>query len=191
METWKPIVWFEWLYEVSSIGKVKSLNYHNSWKERILKWWRTSSFYWMYIIRKNNKNIPVTSHRLVWIHFIENPLNLPCVLHKIETLDENWALYNWADNLYWGTRKDNMQDMFNKWREINHFKLNHPMKWKFWKDHQCSKKVNQYTLQWEFIRTWDSISSVKRGLWFSIWWISACCKWKIKTSGWFNWKFST
>lgn len=189
MEIWKPIVWFECLYEVSSIWRVKSMNYHNSWKERILKWWRTSKFYRMYILRKNNKNIPVTSHRLVWIHFIPNPLNLPCVCHKDETLDENWMLYNWADNLFWWTYVDNSKDCHRKWRGNKYYKLNHPMKWKFWKENQCSKKVIQYTKALEFIREWENARDITRKLWIDHSNISSCCLWKRKSAGWFIWKF--
>lgn len=53
-------------------------------------------------------------HRLVAIHFIPNPLNLPCVCHRDETLDEYGCMYNLSDNLWWGTHTDNMQDMYKK-----------------------------------------------------------------------------
>ena len=185
-EIWKPVVGYEGLYEVSSIWRVKSLKY---WKERVLKWsigkdWHSTVNLYLKGIRWYT-----TISRLVAIHFISNPLSLPCACHKIEVLDENWALYNWSDNLYWWTHKDNIQDMFKKWRARNHLQLNHPRKWKFWKDNPLSKKVYQYTLDWEFIREWGATREIQMELWINRWNISACCLWKLKTAGGFIWKF--
>ena len=184
-EVWKPVVGYEGLYEVSNLGRVKSLRYC---KEKILKISR-NKFYKNIILKINwlRKNFLV--HRLVALHFIDNLDNLSCVLHKKEDLDGNGFLYNWADNLYWWTQKDNMQDCFKKWRWNNHFKLNHPTKWKFWKDNHNSKKINQYTKDWEFIREWYSMADVKRELWINESLISNCCNGIRKTAGGFSWSF--
>ena len=188
MEEWKPVVGYEWLYEVSSLGKIKSLRY---WKEKFIKWWilkfwhLSTRLYWNWIV------FSTSFHRLVAFHFIPNPLNLPCVLHRKEDLDENWALYNWADNLFWWTHKDNIRDMWNKWRQKNTFQTNHPKiwKWKFWKDHNASKSVNQYTLKWEFIKEWESILNVERSIWINHRNISSCCLLKRKSAWWYIWKY--
>lgn len=45
------------------------------------------------------------------IHFIENPENLPVVMH----MDDNRA-NNHVSNLRWGTHKDNVNDAFRKGR---------------------------------------------------------------------------
>jgi len=47
----------------------------------------------------------VRVHRLVAEHFLDNPLNLPCVRH----LDNN-PKNNRVENLSWGTYKDNEED---------------------------------------------------------------------------------
>lgn len=189
-EIWKDIKWYEWLYQVSSLWRVKSLDYLRTWMERILKWWVHRKFYKMYIIRKDNKSIPVRSHRLVAIHFIPNPLNLPCACHKLEILDDDWCLYNWVDNLWWWTHSDNMKDMQRKWRANNHLQNNNPRKWKFWKDNPSSKKINQYSLEWEFIKEWDSMADIQRELPIFSSNISYCCKWKYKSCWWFIWKYN-
>lgn len=44
-------------------------------------------------------------HRLVALHFIPNPLNLPLVLHRDDVKTNNWFR-----NLRWGTDKDNAED---------------------------------------------------------------------------------
>ena len=187
-EIWKDIEWFKWLYKVSNLWRIKSLRY---WKEKILcpsklKYWHS-----LVVLYKNWFCTYKKIHRLVWIHFLENPLNLPCVLHKDETLDENGFLYNWYDNLWWWTAKDNIQDKYKKWRANNHFQTNHPkpMLWKFWKDHNRSKKVNQYTKDWEFIRIWYSLADVERELWIANASIISCCKWKYKNAGGFIWRY--
>lgn len=131
----------------------------------------------------------LTIHRLVAQHFIPNPLNLPYVLHKVEDLDEKGFLYNWEDNLFWWTQKDNMIDRSKKWRSNNHLQLNHPSKWKFWKDSIFSKKINQYSLKSEFIKEWWSIIDASKELWLYSQNISSCCKWKIKHSWGFIWRY--
>lgn len=184
MEIWKDIIGYEWKYQISSLWKVKSLIKLKVLKPSILKYW-----HWVIQLSNTSKIFNASIHRLVAQHFIPNPLNLPCVLHKDETLDENWALYNWSDNLWWWTKKDNNIDCMIKWRSNNIFQNNHPFKWKLWKDSIHSKKVNQYTKDWEFIRTWDSITFAQLDLWISHH-IAECCKWKLKSCWWFTWKYT-
>lgn len=190
-EKWKPVVGYELKYGVSNLGRIKSLNYSNRGFEKLMVVCKRNKF-WHWCIALHNwmqKNFIVS--RLVAIAFIPNPLNLPCVLHKDETLDERWMLYNWEDNLFWGTKKDNSDDKWRKWRANNIFQTDNPRptKWKFWKDNKCSKPVIQYTIVWEFIKEWYSASDVERELWLSQWNISTCCIWKAKTAYWFIWKF--
>ena len=153
-------------------------------KSFFIKWWYSRINLYKNLINKSN-----SIHRLVAQHFIPNPNNLPCVLHRKEDLDENWRLYNWEDNLFWWTHTDNMRDKHNKWRANNHLQKNNFMKWKFWKDHHSSKKVNQYSLEWEFIKTWDSLMDIERELWIKNVCISYCCRWKYKKSWWFKWEY--
>lgn len=158
-EIWKDITWFEWLYQVSNLWRVNSLNYNMTWKEKILKPWTRKNWHSFVNLCKNWVRNYKSVSRLVALHFIPNPNNLPCVCHKDETLDERWALYNWEDNLFWGTHSDNSLDMHKKWRWYSYFKLNPINKWKgiFWKDHFNSKPVNQYTKDGIFIKEWGSI----------------------------------
>ncbi len=53
----------------------------------------------------------ISIHRLVAIHFIPNPNNLPQVLHK----DDNAKNPKW-DNLEWGTQSKNIQDAADRGR---------------------------------------------------------------------------
>lgn len=49
-------------------------------------------------------------------------------------------------------------------------------KWKFWWEHNCSKKINQYSKDWEFIKTWDSLIDAQKCLWIAQSNVSRCCK---------------
>lgn len=189
IEEWKEIEWYEGLYEVSNLGRVKSLRF---WKVRLLKWWIWKDWHSSIGLSLNWTWLWTSAHRLVGIHFIPNPLNLPYVLHKKEDLDKNWALYNWVDNLYWGTQSENMKDKYKKGRANNHLQLNHTnnMLWKLWKDNPNSKKVNQYSLEWEFIKEWDCIMDVERELWILNQWVIFCCQWKRNMAGGFIWKYN-
>lgn len=182
---WKPVVWFEWIYEVNNLWDVVSLNYHREWYSLELKnrldidWYLITvlTYNWIY----KNKKV----HRLVAQAFIENPENKKYVNHI------NWIKTdNRVDNLEWVTGKENIQHAYRIWlMDNNHFKKNHPVKWKFWIKHYNSKKVNQYSLGWEFIKTWDSLADVQRELWILQASISMCCNWKRNMAGGFIWKF--
>lgn len=194
-EIWKDIEGYEWKYYISSLGRIKSINWWrwNNWKEIILKPWKVSK-YWHSWVRLQSKEIYKSCivSRLVAQHFIPNPLNLPWALHKIEALDDNGFLYNWYDNLYWGTRIDNIRDMINKWRWSNYSNSNRDPAvwlWKFWKDHHCSVKINQYTKYGIFIREWDSAMDIERELWIHHPNISKVCLWKRNSAGGFIWKY--
>lgn len=113
MEEWKDIKWYEGLYQVSNLGRVKSLpkdvfvsnptftGYRHT-KEKILKPSKNGAGYQVVILCNNNKKYQVYVHRLVAQAFIPNPNNLPEVNHK----DEN-PLNNIVDNLEWCTHKYN------------------------------------------------------------------------------------
>lgn len=91
------------LYQVSNLGRVKSLeNRSNHKKEKILTSHIRNQYYGVALYRDSRyKNY--TIHRLVAEAFIPNPDNLPEVNHK----DEN-KLNNYVDNLEWCDKKYNI-----------------------------------------------------------------------------------
>lgn len=129
METWKDIKGYEGLYQVSTMGRVKSLkrtrktNGKNAVvRERILTPYTNPYGYVNYYLRREGEKKGYRINRLVAQTFIPNPNNLPYVNHK----DEN-KLNNCVDNLEWctalynnnyGTRNKRISDTKNE--KCNH-----------------------------------------------------------------------
>lgn len=100
-EIWKDIPDYEGLYQVSNLGRVKSLNYNHTGKPKILKLHRQNG-YLSVTLCKNNNPMYYYVHRLVAKMFIPNPNNYPIINHK----DEN-KMNNFVNNLEWCTHKYN------------------------------------------------------------------------------------
>lgn len=114
-EIWKDITGYEGLYQVSNLGRVKSLSingitkkgFKSVKKEKILKAGKTgckNSQYLGVVLRKKGKSKSTYVHRIVATAFIPNPENKKTVNHK--DLDK---LNNKATNLEWATYKENIQ----------------------------------------------------------------------------------
>ena len=100
-ENWKDIEGYEGLYQVSNLGRVKSLNYHRSWKEQCLKPGKVCGYLYV-ILSKDGEVYGKYVHILVAEAFIPNPFNLPYVNHKDEVKTNNCV-----SNLEWCTAKYN------------------------------------------------------------------------------------
>ena len=98
-EIWLPIPNYS-NYEVSSFGRIKSVNYKRTGKTRILRfvvgkygYLRTA------LISDDGIRKAVLIHRMVGITFIPNPKNKPMINHKNGVKDDNRT-----HNLEWCTR---------------------------------------------------------------------------------------
>lgn len=120
-EIWKPVAGYEELYAVSNLGRVKSLNYNHTGKEKILKPFKTNG-YLLVGLSKKGKVKRFLVHRLVASAFIPNPKGLPEINH----LDENKA-NNVATNIEWCDRWRNMHygTLYERSAAAH---LNHPAK---------------------------------------------------------------
>lgn len=171
-EIWKPIEGYE-NYEVSNIGRVRSLNYHRTGKEKILipvlfKYYLGVNLY------KNGKMKCCKIHRLVAQAFIHNPDNLPCINHKNENKTDNRV-----ENLEWCTVGYNLiySNIHIKGANASKKKL--------------SKPVIQFTLDGKFVAEYPSTMEAYRqtGIHYSN--IANCCRGKehCKSAGNYKWKF--
>ena len=88
-EEWKPVKGYEGLYEVSNLGRVKSLNYNHTGKERIMKPEKHRDGYLRVQLYKDGKVKHFLVHRLVATAFIPNPLELPEINHRNEDKTNN------------------------------------------------------------------------------------------------------
>lgn len=97
---WKPVVGFEGLYEVSSLGRVRNKK-GEILKQRIKR--TNCTCYKSVDLWKDGRYHKKYIHRLLAEAFIPNPDNLPMVNHK----DED-GTNNFIDNLEWCTREYNV-----------------------------------------------------------------------------------
>lgn len=125
MEIWKDIPNYEGLYQVSNLGRIKSL--YNYRKYNILTP-RIKRGYYTIGLRKNGKRKWHLVHRIVASAFIMNVDNKPQVNH----IDEN-KLNNRVDNLEWctasynnnyGTRQDRVSNTNKLRKEVYKYDLN-------------------------------------------------------------------
>ena len=103
-ENWKPVVGFEDRYEVSDLGRVKSLNYRGStMKIRIMKATPNYAGYLVITLGKDHKQYRVG--RLVLESFVG-----PCPENQECCHDDGDRGNNKLNNLRWGTSIDNGND---------------------------------------------------------------------------------
>ena len=176
-ETWKDIKGYEGRYQVSNLGRVKSLKRtitrkngkKYSVEERILKP-QTDRYGYLRVnlYDSSGKIKRLRVHRLVCEAFHENPENKPCVNH----IDENKA-NNVASNLEWCTYEENNNHGTHNARVAK----------------SLSRPVGQYTRDGKLIKIWQSIIEVERQLGFANQNISAVARGKRKTAYDYVWKY--
>jgi hypothetical protein len=112
MEEWKDVKGYEEFYEVSNLGRVKSLGRRGSGcilTDRILKPRLDGKGYPFVTLCIKRKQEMYRVHRLVCLAFHENPNNLPSVNHLDETRTNNKST-----NLEWITHRANINYTVNK-----------------------------------------------------------------------------
>lgn len=174
-EIWKDIKGYEGLYQVSNLGRVKSLkritkipNAKRIEKEKILKSHVNKESGYIYVILcSKGKTKGFRVHRLVAQTFIPNPNNLPQVNHKDE-----YKSNNCVDNLEWCSSKYN-NNYGNK--RIKSQKARY-------------KKIIQCDLEGNYIKTWNSIKQASEVLNISNTSISKCLNNKRNKAGNYIWK---
>ena len=171
-ELWKDIKDYEGVYQVSNLGRVRSLKFG---KERILRTFKDGCGYLMVHLCKDGKPKMFLVHRLVASSFLENPENLPCVNHKDEDKTNNFI----------GTPENNFRDGNLEWC-TNEYNTNYGTRNERAAKTQ-SKPVLQFSKTGSFIREWSSTQECERNG-FNHGHIVSCCIGERKTHKGFHFR---
>lgn len=163
-ETWKPIPGYEDAYEVSDLGRVRSLERlvparNGSTRRQFARILRPSPLPTGHLhvsLSRNGKGRSYTVHRLVLLAFIGPPRRDQECCHR----DGNPS-NNALTNLYWGTRTDNRLDDIRNGRHPqarkDHCPSGHPYSdsntyhipsrpgWRYCRACQAARRKKEYT----------------------------------------------
>lgn len=177
-EIWVDIENYEGLYQVSNYGNVKSLPNPPYKKGKILKPTINSAGYYKVELYKDGKSKIFYVHRLVALTFIPNFDNKPQVNHR----NGNKKI-NDVSNLEWVSESENQ-----KHAVLIGIHASSPMKGKTGAKNPQSKKVLQYDIDGNYLKTWDSIADITRQLAFLQCGISSCINGRSHSSYGYIWK---
>ena len=174
-EIWKPVPGYEGRYEVSSLGRFKTL-VRNSRGITILTPYLKDGY--LYICFSDKK---YRTHRLVAAAFTPNPDNKPDVNH----IDGN-KTNNTASNLEWVTPKENMAHaqkigLIKPFRE----ELKPPA------GYAGCKAVDKFDQQWNYITTYPSLSLAAISEGVTLGPLHRAVNDPTKSSKGFKWAYST
>ena len=165
VEIWKDIPEYEKLYQGSNLGRIRSMDYVQTFfekgtlcerfrKGRILST-RVCNGYVIVTLSKEGKEKDFRLHRLIWMTFngkIPDNMEINHINEdKTDNRLENLNLMSHFDNMHWGTQIT-----------------------------RRSEKVLQLTLDEELVKEWPSIKELGRnGFWPSA--VHKCCQGKQKS----------
>ncbi len=171
VEEWRPVVGYEGRYEVSNLGRVKSVTRSfphagayggiMTVNGRILKPIGREGEYLRVSLGLGKR---VRIHKIVAEAFIPNPENKPCIDH----IDGN-KHNNAASNLRWCTHYENNNNTATKRNA-------------YYQIMQIDPKTD------EVIKVWESVSEMRKQL--GIYNTHLVCQGKRKTQGGYKWKYA-
>ena len=159
------------MYQISNLGKIKSLYNYKRDGTNILKP-KIKHGYYQIGLRKNSIRKFYNVHRLVAQAFIPNPNNLPCVNHKDENkLNNNINNLEWCTIAYNNTYGTRIEKVVKK----------------------TGKPVIQFDLYGNFIKEYRSIGQAAKEMNTSVGNIHSCCTNKSNYSHvkGYIWKFKS
>lgn len=141
-ENWRSIAGYEDLYEVSSIGRVRSRN--GRWADRgvptLMKATPVPNGYLTVVLRKNGKRETRSVHRLVAETFLPERFGCNLVRH----IDGN-NVNNVVGNLAWGTPSENSRDSVTHGTHRNTMKSHCSNGHEFTKENTATYEANRRT----------------------------------------------
>lgn len=176
-EKWKPVVGYEGFYEVSNLGRIRSLDrsfidrdgHERHYKGKIMALCDAGKGYRNVQLQAKGKRSTPRVCRVVATAWIPNPNNLPQVNHKDEDKTNDSA-----DNLEWCTAIYNTRYGTGIERRAA----------------QISKRVKQYDLNGNFIAEWPSATAAAKELGIDQPHIIRCCRGKLRKTGGYVWKYA-
>lgn len=189
MEEWRDINGYEGIYQISSYGRVKSIDRVLSNGKK-----RKSKFLYIHKINgyptvslcKDYKQRNYKIHRLVAQAFIPNIENKPCIDHINCIRDDNRV-----ENLRWVTHKENMNN------PVSTAKLSSARK-KYYlnednlrrnRQQKHNKAVVQLSIEGEVVGEYQSIRDAQRQTGIGVSSIFNCIKQYTHTAGGFKWQY--
>lgn len=167
-ETWKPVQGYEGIYEISNLGRIKSLareGNNRTLKDRIMKQYIGKQGYKQVRLCKNNHTKLWKVHVLIARAFIENPCDLPIINHK----DGN-KVNNEIYNLEWSTYSHNNKHAYDSGLRTMH-------------------QIEQRNTDGTLVKEWRCISDASRETGINLSQIWSCCNNKRKQAGGYKWQY--
>ena len=158
-EDWKDVKGYEGLYQVSSLGRVRSISRYKVAGKIKKPTLNSKTLYLTVSLFDKDRHDLCYVHRLVAEAFIPNESKMPEVNHINEVRYDNRV-----ENLEWCDSKYN--------NEYSH-----------------GKPINQFDLNGTFIRRWESAQQIKRVLGFDSSTICKACHRKIRKAYGYKWKY--
>jgi len=182
VEYWKDIKGYKGLYQVSNLGRIKSLEritkYQNSKrrvKEKIKGTFTGKKGYERVELSKNGQNRKYNVHTLVAKAFLNKKSEKSEVNHINGVKTDNRV-----ENLEWCTHTENIQHMIKCGRKVTYKG----------KDHKGSKEVHQYDKNMNLIAIYESSGEASRKTGFLSGHIREACRGTLKTYKGFIWKYA-
>ena len=174
-ETWENIQGYEGLYMINKQGHIKSFRGKNIKYLKPVKAWFMGKYNKIGLY-KNRKCTQFYIHKLVLSTFVGTKGNK----YEVNHIDGN-TKNNSLDNLEWVTRSENLKHSYSVlWRKAKLPTNNINFQ---------PRKVAQYSMEWLFIKKWDSVSQAASYIWCSPSCITSCCKWRRNTGYNFIWEY--